>query len=76
MASVQVQVTYADGNSSEDTYASDLLDRYDALTKRGLGGKALVHELLTDDWAAAPRLVVIEGQRADGSAFKASIYCF
>jgi hypothetical protein len=37
-----------------------------SLQSQGLGGKNLVHELLTDDWGAPPTVVVISWKSADG----------
>ncbi len=75
MAAVTVRVDYADGTVSQAHYPADLLDRYDAIVQRGLSGKALVWELLSDDWPFKPKTVAIEGTRRDGTPFKVRIYC-
>jgi hypothetical protein len=50
-----------DWNVNDDLYA-----RYKKAVESGLEGRDLVHELLTDDWAAPPRGIHITGTTADG----------
>lgn len=46
----------------------ELLDRLRDLDAQGLGGRRLIHELLTDDWGAPPVYVDIAGTDDAGQA--------
>ena len=40
------------------------LRTYESLVGQGYAGKQLIHKLLTDDWAAPPRLVkIMDGEK-------------
>jgi hypothetical protein len=66
MSNVTVSVRLVDGGLQEWQEGPDLLVRLQNLRRRGLEGKQLIHELLTDDWAAPPRVVIISGVAPDG----------
>lgn len=52
-------IQFADGSYQEINGTTDDANRYAALLSEGLGGKALVDALITDDWAAPPNFVVV-----------------
>ncbi len=55
----------------------DLGDVCEATLKRlqaeGYAGRALIHELITDDWGAPPRFVEIVGKGASGDSISLRI---
>lgn len=56
---VKVAIHYVDGSYSEHDEELGILARHDRLVHAGKGGKALIDELLSDDWAAPPRKVTL-----------------
>ena len=67
---VRVAISFADGSYDEWTEGSELLDRLGALQARGVAGKTLIDQLLTDDWGAPPTRVVVTGTDAAGQPFE------
>lgn len=57
--SVTISIHFNNGGFDQWVDSPALLTKLEALRSRGLDGKALVHALLTDDWAAPPSFVVI-----------------
>jgi hypothetical protein len=57
--SVTISIHFIDGGFDQWTDSPALLTKLKSLRSRGLEGKALVHELISDDWAAPPKTVVI-----------------
>ena len=63
---VKVAVNLADGSYTEWTEPLAILAKHDRLVHEGLKGKALIHELLTDDWGAPPTRVTLSCPGVDG----------
>lgn len=73
MASLTARVHLVDGSLMVIPLDDDFLVRLKRLQTAGLQGKALVHELLTDDWGPPPVAVVVRGTAPDGSAVDLTI---
>lgn len=58
---LRVTTRHVDGSMCEFDVGQELLDALRDLQAQGLEGKRLIHQLLTDDWAAPPVLVDITG---------------
>lgn len=63
---VKVVVNLVNGDRSEWTEPLVILAKHDRLVHEGLKGKALIHELLTDDWGAPPTCVTLSCPGVDG----------
>ncbi len=66
MSSIHVSVQLVDGGLQEFQEGPAFLVRLRALQARGVEGKQLIHQLLSDDWAAPPTVVIIAGKGTDG----------
>lgn len=70
---IQVSMKLIDGSlqvwSEDDHFISHLNN----LQNQGYDGKALIHELITDDWAAPPVYVYISGETSEGSTVNTNI---
>ena len=73
MASLTARVHLVDGGLMKIPLNQDFLGKLKRLQARGLQGKALVHQLLTDDWGVPPVVIVITGTAPDGSLVDLSI---
>ncbi len=62
---IKVKVPLVNGDMSEWEEDFSLYNKYKSLLHDGWKGKALIHELLTDDWGAPPRAVYLEGEDED-----------
>jgi hypothetical protein len=67
MSSLIAEVHLVDGGLMEIPVDQGFLDKLKQLQKSGLQGKALVNELIGDDWGTPPLVVVIKGLAPDGS---------
>ena len=56
---VRVQVLTVDGGGMDYLEGNYILAKYDKAVHAGLTGRALVNEVISDDWAAPPRKVTI-----------------
>ena len=63
---VKVEANLVDGSYMEWTVPLAILAKHDRLVHEGLKGKALIHELLTDDWGAPPTRVTLSCPGVDG----------
>jgi len=63
--SITVSIRLVDGGLQEFREGPGFLERLRSLQARGVQGKALIEQLISDDWAAAPEVVIISGV-ADG----------
>jgi hypothetical protein len=68
MASLTARVHLVDGGLMVIPLDDNFLVRLTRLQAAGLQGKALVHELLTDDWGPPPVAIVVKGTAPDGSS--------
>lgn len=66
MNSIHVSVRLIDGGLQEFHEGPAFLVRLRSLQARGIEGRELIHQLLTDDWAAPPTVVIISGIAPDG----------
>ena len=66
MNSVTVSIHLVNGGLQEFRERPGFLERLRVLQARGVEGKALIGQLITDDWAAPPRVVIISGVGPDG----------
>jgi hypothetical protein len=73
MSTVMVRVHLVNGDLQEFREGGDFLRRLARLEREGLQGRALIHELITDDWGAPPVRVVLSGTDLAGAAFTRSI---
>ena len=73
-APVKVSIPLVNGGLLEYEETPSLLEKLRTLQARGLQGKALIHELLTDDWGAPPKWVTISGTAPDGEAINVRIF--
>lgn len=73
MASLNAKVYLVDGGLMEIPLDDDFLVRLRRLQDAGLKGKALIHELITDDWGPPPLSVVVRGIGPDGSSVELAI---
>lgn len=51
---VKVIAHLADGGSRESDSAEDLIQKAAQLRQQGLGDRAIIHVLITNDWGAPP----------------------
>jgi hypothetical protein len=71
--SIKVEVWFVDGGYMDWVQPATLVARYHDLVGRGLEGKALVHQLLTDDWGPPPTRIRLTGRDAAQNAVDISI---
>lgn len=64
--SIKVKVNLVDGSLNEFNQPLGIIAKYDRLVHQGLQGKALIHELLTDDWGLPPVRVTLSFVSVDG----------
>jgi len=67
MSKITVSIFLVDGGLQEYEENMDFLHTLRSLQSRGISGKQLVNELISDDWGALPRRVEISGEDAQGS---------
>ena len=70
MNTLTITIRHVDGSLTPPRNEPEsILHKLKALQDRGLEGKRLINELLTDDWAAPPQVVhisgVVDGKRVD-----------
>lgn len=70
---VTVVANLVNGDRSEWTEPLAILAKHDRLVHEGLRGKALIHELLTDDWGPPPTRVTLSCPGVDGKSIKIEI---
>ena len=73
MKSVKVDIRLADGGAQDWHEGPEFLARLAAPGARGVAGKELIHQLITDDWAAPPVIVTISWVDPSGHARKRQI---
>jgi hypothetical protein len=66
MNSIRVSIHLDNGDLQEFRKGPGFLERLRSLQARGVEGKALIDELITDDWGVPPRVVIISGVAPDG----------
>jgi hypothetical protein len=66
VTSLRVVARLVDGGEHDFSYGQEFLNRLADLEARGYNGKELIHALITDDWAAPPVVVTVDGTDADG----------
>lgn len=64
---LKVSVPLVDGGAMDWEVDDSKYQRLLQLRQDGLEGKALIHELLTDDWSAPPRGIRLSGTMEDGT---------
>jgi hypothetical protein len=64
--SVTLTVELVDGRRRQWQVDPRFLAAFRGLRQRGINGRRLIDELITDDWPVVPRLVTISGVDADG----------
>jgi hypothetical protein len=69
MRNVHISIRFVDGSFQEYEQGADFLSQITALQSQGVEGKALIHELISDDWSAPPRSVEVLGEDALGNEF-------
>jgi hypothetical protein len=67
MALLLIKVPRVDGSLSDFEEDEQIIERLAELRRIGYTGKALVHELLTDDWGCPPACIRIVGVKDDGT---------
>ncbi|MBT5105772.1 MAG: hypothetical protein HOM20_06265 [Porticoccaceae bacterium] len=63
---IHVSVSLVDGGLQEFMENDSFVERLYRLKNQGYEGRALVHELITDDWGAPPLHVRISGKTSKG----------
>jgi hypothetical protein len=66
MSSIRVVASLVNDDEQDFAFGDDFLRKLAALEARGLKGKALINDLITDDWAAPPNFITITGSHPDG----------
>lgn len=64
---IKIEIRHVDGSLTTYSTRLGILAKHDQLLHRGFKGKALIHELLTDDWAAPPLTVRLSGPGSGGA---------
>jgi hypothetical protein len=64
--SVTVEARLVDGGAQDWVFGPSFLAKLSSLDVQGVTGKKLIHELLTDDWAAPPVVILISWTDANG----------
>lgn len=64
--SITVKVYLIDGSYNEWQAHPSIVQEHDELVRQGLGGKQLIHQLISDDWGPPPQRVVLTGLAGDG----------
>jgi hypothetical protein len=64
--SLTIMVELVDGRQRQWQVSPSFLVALRGLRQRGINGRRLIHELITDDWPVLPRLVTISGVDEDG----------
>ena len=65
MTAVTVEASLVDGGAQTFTFGSEFLVKLRQLEAAGLTGRALINELITDDWSAPPRGIRITAAGVD-----------
>lgn len=73
MATLEVTAHLVNGCLLDIDVEPDFLARLQSLQGQGLEGRALIHELLTDDWGAPPVFLRIVGAGLDGKSIDITI---
>ena len=64
---IKISIRFVDDGYEEYSEPDSFFRQYQELKCQGYEGKALVHELLTDDWGAPPLFVNLSGKLEDGT---------
>jgi hypothetical protein len=70
---LKVYVNFVDGSAQDWTVGDEILKKYRILSDQGMSGRALVHELFTDDWGVPPQSIEISGKTKDGESVKITL---
>lgn len=73
MQSVRVEARLVDGGAMDWVFGPEFVSKLKALEKDGLVGRALVHEILTDDWGAPPIVVTVSWTEPTGERVERNI---
>jgi hypothetical protein len=73
MSSIRVQIYFVDGSLLDTLVHPEILGRHAALATQGLTGKALIHELWSDDFGPLPLRLDLSGTAPSGQAVYISI---
>ncbi len=63
---INIRIYHVDSSMSEWEEDEAIIDTLNELMALGYEGKELVNQLLTDDWGAPPRSVILTGTRENG----------
>lgn len=63
---IQVTISFVDGGLEKFEEDDAFIKRMDDLKYQGYEGRSLIHELITDDWAASPVYIKIIGITTKG----------
>lgn len=66
LSSISISVCLVDGSLAQFDADPGIIERLNELQARGLQGKKLIHELLSDDWGLPPLSIEISGHSAIG----------
>lgn len=72
---LKVEIHFVDGGLMNTTEGDVFWRRLIELQGYGLEGKALIHDLITDDWGPPPRFVHVSGTLEDGTKVDQTIPC-
>lgn len=64
---LKVSASLVNGGLQESDEADSIIEQLSSLRREGYEGRALVNELITDDWGAPPVGVRITGTLEDGT---------
>lgn len=70
---IQVSIRLIDGSLDEYSESDEFISNLNSLQEQGYRGKALIHQLITDDWGAPPIVVDISGVTSEGIKVKVKI---
>lgn len=71
---ITIQIFYIDGSCSEFMTDDDIIQRLNALKDQGYKDKFIIHQLISDDFAAPPISVNIRGKLKNGMAIQETLY--
>lgn len=71
---LKISVYLVNGGMQEWKESNSFHQKLLLLQKRGLSGKQLIHELLTDDWGVPPSTIKIQGKLSSGLSVDESLF--
>ena len=63
---IKISIRFIDGSYDDWQEPVSVLDKLKELERNGYTGRSLIDELITDDWAAPPVNVRLEGKGSNG----------